>query len=66
MINSEDIARILELTEDFWTEHVKDKAFQDIASGKEIGHRIADYVDEKTTELLSTELKTGRQISASP
>jgi hypothetical protein len=64
LINSDDIARILELTEDFWTEHVKDKAFQDIASGKEIGHRIADYVDEKTTELLSTELKTGRQISS--
>ena len=64
LINSTDIANILKLTEDFWAGHVKDKAFQDIASGKEIGHRIADYVDEKTTEYLSTKLKTGQQVNS--
>ena len=64
MLESDDISKILEITKNFWTEHVNQKAFQDIASGKEIGHRIADYVDEKTTELLSTKFNTGQQINA--
>jgi hypothetical protein len=64
VLESDDISKILEITKNFWTEHVNQKAFQDIASGKEIGHRIADYVDEKTTELLSTKFNTGQQINA--
>ncbi len=64
MINPTDISRILKLTEEFWSKHVDDRAFQEIASGKEIGHRIADYVDEKTTEFLSTKLKTGQQVNS--
>ena len=36
----------------FWNEHVSNGAFREITQGKEIGHRIADYVDDRTTARL--------------
>jgi hypothetical protein len=52
MISSRDLASIESLTRDFWEKKVATKEFHDLFRGKEIGHRIADYVDENTTAML--------------
>jgi|688.fasta_scaffold20839_3 hypothetical protein len=59
MLNSEDQRKIKQLATEFWNDEVGSVAFRSIFGGKEKGHRIADYVDEKTTELLSREMDTG-------
>lgn len=59
MLNSKDRNKIKKLATQFWNDEVGSVAFRSIFGGKEIGHRIADYVDEKTTELLSREMDTG-------
>lgn len=59
MINDRDQRQILRITKDFWSQEVNSPAFRGIFGGKEIGHRIADYVDEKTSELLTSQLDTG-------
>jgi hypothetical protein len=63
MIDNKDQVKIKNLTKDFWIAEANSKSFRSIFVGKEIGHRIADYVDEKTTELLTNELDTGFLLS---
>ena len=46
------------LADSHWKRHVMDRSFSEIVEGKEPGHRIADYVDDKTTALLKVELDT--------
>jgi hypothetical protein len=55
MINTQTQTIIYNATNAFWNEHVSNEAFRDITRGKEIGHRIADYVDDRTTGKLSSE-----------
>ena len=43
---------IRRLTEQYWVTEVRTAEFVRIAAGKEIGHKIGDMVDEKTTQLL--------------
>ena len=62
MITEADQVTLLEITKEYWATHVNEESFRSILSGKEIGHRIADYVDERTTELIATHLPTGRQL----
>jgi hypothetical protein len=50
-------------TELFWDAVVLTDDFTRMASGKEVGHRIADYVEEQTAELLDIKLRTGYQHS---
>ena len=45
----------------FWQEQSTSQIFQQIAQGKEIGHRIADYIDEQTTALLTRHFSTKYQ-----
>ena len=52
MLNKQMIEEIRDLTQSFWDQEVKQADFISMASGKEIGHRIADSVDERTTNLL--------------
>jgi hypothetical protein len=59
MINEKDQEKILKLTLDFWQKEANAPAFRSIFVGKEIGHRIADYVDEKTSELLIRHMMAG-------
>jgi len=40
-------------TRDFWNEEIRKPSFAEIAQGTEIGHRIADFVSDKTTGILS-------------
>ena len=50
--------RIRRLADSHWRRHVRDRGFAEIVDGKEPGHRMADYVDDKTTALLKVELDT--------
>lgn len=45
-------------TSQFWRSHARDTAFLEITRGKEVGHRIADYVDDRTTALLKVDFDT--------
>lgn len=63
MLDPETAQRVLALTIDYWNAHVKHPDFVGLASGKEIGHRIADYVDERTTKLIMDNFPTARQYS---
>ncbi|HEY7339471.1 MAG TPA: hypothetical protein VH591_01200 [Ktedonobacterales bacterium] len=65
MIDSETAQQILANTLEYWRKEAATEEFRKQASGKEIGHRIADLVEEKTTELLSNHLVTRRQYTAS-
>ena len=55
MIDTKTQEIIYNATNAFWNEHVSHEAFREMTQGKEIGHRIADYVDERTTAKLLLE-----------
>ena len=57
-INAVQATRIRRLADQHWQRHVRDSGFAEIIDGKEPGHRMADYVDDKTTALLKVELDT--------
>lgn len=62
MITPSDLKEIEELTRKFWEQQVKTKKFHDLFQGKEIGHRIADYVDEETTSMLEKEFEVVHEV----
>lgn len=51
-------SKIIALADEHWSVHVRDRAFAEIVSGKEPGHRMADYVDDRTTALLKVHFDT--------
>jgi hypothetical protein len=55
MIDLTTYNSIIKSTKGFWDAHVKTVQFTDLAKGKEIGHRIADYVDDQTTSQLKVD-----------
>lgn len=64
MISKDDLGAILEKTTEFWVSHVNEEGFVSIFSGKEIGHRVADYVDETTVAFLNDHFQTGHQLDS--
>jgi len=52
MLNQTLCDEICATTQEFWDLEVKAPEFIALAAGKEIGHRIADKVDDQTTNLL--------------
>lgn len=52
MLSNSIIKRVQKHVSTFWRAEVLKSDFIDIAQGKEVGHRIADYVDDKTTALV--------------
>lgn len=58
MLNKQLIEEIRVLTQGFWDQEVQQANFVAMAAGKEIGHRIADSVDETTTNLLQGRYET--------
>jgi hypothetical protein len=48
-------------TSDYWMTEVRKPEIIQIAKGKEIGHKLADLVDEKTTALLTVKYLTKHQ-----
>lgn len=61
MLDIQTQQTILSLTRSFWAQEITTPEFVALASGKEIGHRIADLVDERTTNLLANHLQTRQQ-----
>lgn len=57
-LSLETLRAIHEKTNRYWNTHVQDAGFSEITKGKEVGHRIADYVDDKTTALLKVHFDT--------
>ena len=55
MIDAQTQDIIYNATNAFWKDHVSNEAFCEITQGKEIGHRIADFVDERTVARLLSE-----------
>lgn len=55
MLTKRKIASINGLTQRYWTKEIQKPYFSGLASGKEIGHRIADLVDDKTAAVLTAE-----------
>lgn len=51
-------SQIVALADEHWSVHVRDRAFTEVVAGKEPGHRMADYVDDRTTALLKVHLDT--------
>ena len=49
---------------EYWKQEVTNDYFVEIARGKEVGHKLADLVDEKTTALLTLKHRTGYQRSS--
>ena len=50
--------QIVETTNEYWSDHARDESFAELISGKEPGHRMADYVDDRTCSLLKVNLDT--------
>lgn len=55
MITQKDQARLLRLLRPHWDDEVGSEDFERIVAGKEPGHRIADYAEERTLEFLAAE-----------
>jgi hypothetical protein len=57
MLTDDDLRFIHKEASEYWKAEVLTAPFRAIATGKEVGHKIGDMVDEKTTALLKA---TGR------
>ena len=64
MLTANTVRSVTAETSDYWNQEVKKEYFIEIAKGKEIGHKLADLVDEKTTALLTLKHRTGYQRSS--
>ncbi len=64
VITTADLKVITDLTRKFWIQQVKSQEFLGLFQGKEIGHRIADYVDERTTAMLEKEFEVVHEVDS--
>ena len=64
MLSDQILKSIKRETSTYWGDEVKKAEIIGIAKGKEIGHKLADLVDEKTTALLTVKYLTKRQRDA--
>lgn len=61
MLGTPTLKKIEDVVQRYWKSEVKSRRFIDTAKGKEVGHRIADLVDDKTTALLTMKFATRYQ-----
>ena len=64
MLSNAKIERITTLVSEFWQGECKKNSLSGLASGKEIGHRIAGKVEESTTGLLSEHFDVTYQLDS--
>lgn len=64
MLSKDTLRSISSETSTYWMTEVKKPEIVGIAKGKEIGHKLADLVDEKTTALLTVKYLTKHQRDA--
>jgi hypothetical protein len=58
MLDPQTHTKIVEITDGYWERHVRETTFSELVAGKEPGHRMADYVDDKTVSLLKVAFDT--------
>ena len=63
MLSDKMISSVTADTLEYWKQEVEKPVIVGIAKGKEIGHKLADLVDEKTTALLTLKYITAHQRS---
>lgn len=64
MLSQKSIQKIISITSEYWNEQIQAEFFQRIlSSGKEVGHSLADNLDDMTETLLSTHVEIGFQMS---
>jgi len=63
MLSQDDQALVRRTVIDFWEHEVSSPEFTSIAGGKEIGHRIADYVDENTVRVLKEKFVCAHEVN---
>ena len=63
MLTTDMIRRVTDETLTYWKLEVTQPYFIELAKGKEIGHKMADLVDEKTTALLTVKHRTKYQYN---
>lgn len=64
MLSKNKIEKINSEVEKYWEQETQKKYFIDVAKGKEIGHRLADLVDEKTTAVITINHLTKSQYDS--
>ena len=64
MLSVKTLTSIQTETRKYWKDEVRKPEIIGIAKGKEIGHKLADLVDEKTTALLTVKYLTRQQRDA--
>lgn len=64
MLSAKTLEMILAETNTYWKAEVQKPEIMGIAKGKEMGHKLADIVDEKTTALLTVNHLTMHQRDA--
>lgn len=64
MLTADTIRSVAAETLEYWKQEVTNDYFVEIAKGKEVGHKLANLVDEKTTALLMLKHRTGYQRSS--
>ena len=64
MLSAKTLTSIQSETTEYWRTEVRKPEILGIAKGKEIGHKLADLVDEKTTALLTIKYLTKHQRDA--
>jgi len=57
-----DLKSVESLTREFWQAQVATDEFQKLFQGKEIGQRIASYVEENTTKMLGNSFDVMREV----
>lgn len=62
MLTDQDQERMLEVTEEAWRGHCAGPVFQSMFRGKERGHRVADFVEEKTVECLEATFDVKHEV----
>ena len=62
MLTPQTLVRVEHETLDYWTREVMNEYFIEIAQGKEIGHKLADLVDEKNNRLTYGQSPNGISI----
>lgn len=63
MLSDDDHRRILAATIASWRGHSAGEIFRGMFRGKERGHRIADFVEEKTVETLEEHFDVKHEVS---
>ena len=58
MLQPDTKQRIIDLTRGLWERKIKEQEFTGLLRGKERGHRMADFVDDRTCGLLNAEMQT--------